>query len=677
MSFPNSLPEVSGIYSLNQIEEKKTTNIEEEQPQPIQMITGTSKKEFEQAGSIRQQLLLDENIVSDLLWEALILTGKGNKEQAIGLVEGKSVVETFKWKSQRPEEIDSFFDKLVVDFLTGKPQRINQTGLLESIGVCSHDRYLNDYSISGMKKKLEEAKTYLETLKSYDFNSLNPDQQISYKIFLWQLNHEVEREPFLFHQYAVTQRFGPLTDLTQTFTVFHKLETIESFNTYLARLGCIFKQFQQIKALMIKQKKRGITPPKFALEKVLEGLKKFIESPLNENPFYKYVGENLKLPAELKEVSMQKVQFQIKTKVIPAYTDLIEFVADFSKNVTTNHGLLGLPHGKEYYAYCLKQQTTRDLTAEDIYQLGLKEVAIIQAEMRLLLDSVGITDPQKEVGELMAQLTENERFFYPDTEEGKKDCLMGFQAILERSRKELSQFFDLKPDQIVKIVPTPKHEEDGMPVGYYYEPSIDGSRPGIFYVNLRNTKELPKFGMETLLVHEAEPGHHFQLTLQNQSKIPLLRKFGEFNAYIEGWALYTEKLAYEKGFYTTTYDKLGHLQDELLRAVRLVVDPAIHAKGWSREEAIVYMQKQTGYKRETVETEIERYFVVPGQACSYKIGQLTILELRKKAMDQLGDKFDIREFHNVILGIGACPLTVLEEMVAKYIDIKKEPKLSS
>jgi uncharacterized protein (DUF885 family) len=231
--------------------------------------------------------------------------------------------------------------------------------------------------------------------------------------------------------------------------------------------------------------------------------------------------------------------------------------------------------------------------------------------------------------------------------------------------------FDLKPKVSVKIQPVPSYEEESQAGAYYCSPSIDGSRPGLFFVNLRSMQELPIYRMETLAMHEAEPGHHFQIAVQNDMNLPMLRNLTHNTAFVEGWALYAEKLAYEQGFYSSSFAKLGHLQDELLRAARLVVDTGIHKKRWTREQAIDYMTAATGMNRESVATEVERYFVLPGQACSYKIGQLKILELRQRAKDLLGDNFSIQEFHNLILKTGSCPLAVLEEVVDQYIHEKQ------
>jgi uncharacterized protein (DUF885 family) len=287
--------------------------------------------------------------------------------------------------------------------------------------------------------------------------------------------------------------------------------------------------------------------------------------------------------------------------------------------------------------------------------------------MRKLLASEGLDDPKKEVGSIMQDLKKNPQFYYPNTDAGRAECLADFERILERSRKELAPLFGIKPSMGVTIQRVPVHEEAGSAGAYYCQPSIDGSRPGLFFANLRDMSEMPKYSMETLTIHEAEPGHHFQLALQNSMNIPVLRKLGPYNAFYEGWALYTEKLAYENNFYSSSFSQLGHLKDELMRAARLVIDTGLHHKRWTREQAIDYMEATTGMHRNAVTSEIDRYLVMPGQACSYKIGQLKILELRQRAKDMLGERFDIREFHDVILSLAAAPLAVLATVIDAYI----------
>jgi uncharacterized protein (DUF885 family) len=287
--------------------------------------------------------------------------------------------------------------------------------------------------------------------------------------------------------------------------------------------------------------------------------------------------------------------------------------------------------------------------------------------MREILAQVGLDDETQEVGALMAELAKDPQFYFPNTAEGRAACLKKYEEILARARIQLYPLFDLKPKAALRVEAIPEDEVEGSAGAYYCSPSLDGSRPGIFFANLVDMREVPKFHMETLAIHEGEPGHHFQISLQQDMEIPLLRKFSEFTAFVEGWALYAEKLAYEEGFYSSPYAQLGHLQDELFRAARLVVDTGIHKKRWTREQAIDYMHKTTGDHLSRLTREVERYFVLPGQACAYKVGQLKILALREKARVALGDAFDIKQFHNILLRLGASPLAVLEAEVDKYI----------
>jgi uncharacterized protein (DUF885 family) len=419
--------------------------------------------------------------------------------------------------------------------------------------------------------------------------------------------------------------------------------------------------------LKFQQEKR-IVPPRFALEKSIQMIGKFIEPSAEKNVFYLNLADKLSMiEMEKKEEILAKAKSAIQTKVYPAYR-MLQRQLESMLPAAKEQGVWALPDGDQYYAQCLALHTTTTLTADQIHELGLKEVARIEGEMRVLLAKEGLDDPNKTVGEIIEGLSKNKAYYFPNTAEGKQECLEAFETILMRCREKLWPLFSLKPEARVAVKAVPAHEEEGAPGAYYYPPSIDGSRPGVFYVNLSDTNNLAKYQMETLAVHEAEPGHHFQCSIQNEISLPTLRKvISGYTAYVEGWALYAEKLAYEENFYSTIYDQLGHLQYDLLRAARLVLDTGIHKMRWSREKAIHYMEKVTGMSKEDVVSEIERYFVLPGQACAYKIGQLKILEMRQKAKEALGDKFDIREFHDVVLKTAAVPLKILEEAIDEYI----------
>lgn len=602
-----------------------------------------------------------KSVILVLLFFKVQLIGQDNMLQ-------QKVADSINSKSN----IDIFFDKLFQVYTAHDPQILTEIGLLESKGVKEHNAHLTDISPKALMQDLERKKAYLKELNSYSIDTLTDAQKISYQVFFWKLNHEVRGEKFLFHKYQIHQLGGILRDLNATLTQFHILENLEDIENYINRLTKIEIQINQAIELLEFQRSKGIVVPNFTLEKVTRVIAKFMPDNLEENVFYDYLAKNLaSINIDGKEAVLAQVKSILKNSVYPAYESLKKYFENLSLNYKYNHGVWALPNGDEYYSYMLKHHTTTNLSAQEIYNIGLQEVDSIQKAMRSIFVSLGI-DSQKSIGVLMQELAKNSEFYYPNTQAGRQQCMSGYQSILDRSRKELAHLFDLKPKAILKIQAVPEHEQEGMPGAYYFSPSLDGKRAGIFFVNLRNMTELPKYGMETLTIHEAEPGHHFQLAIQAETDMPLLRKIGSYNAHAEGWALYTEKLAYENNFYSSPYAQLGHFQDELLRAVRLVLDTGIHYKRWSREQAIEYMQKNTGYHYDSVVTEVERYFVLPGQACSYKIGQLKILELRQKAKDALGEKFDIKEFHNIILKIAAVPLTVLEENIDNYITKKRD-----
>jgi uncharacterized protein (DUF885 family) len=622
--------------------------------------------------AINHQTIFDHKKNPDLYWQALVDVANGDKDAALKIVEAihsdKPIIITAAWKEDRPENIDDFFDKLFLAFVSRDPQLLSFLNLFESIGIREHNAHLTDLSTEAFLHNLAEAKKNLSRLNGYSVDDLSEEQKLSHKIFSWMLNHKVAGENFLFHDYTLNQMDGILTSLPVVLTQFHKIETVEDAENFISRLNKIQQQFQQVIEFIELQKTKGIVLPRFAVEKILTIIEKSTPDDLTTNIFYSHLQEQLtKLNLPNKDALLEQVKKALEQSVYPAYRALHIYFTHLLTIAQTNHGVWALPNGNEFYHYALRHHTTTNLSADEIHALGLREVALIQKEMHKILADENLDDPKKSAGILVQELSEKPEFYYPNTKEGREQCLADFGKILDRSREELSHLFGIKPKSGVTIQKVPAHEEEGSPAACYYPPSADGTRPGIFFANLRDMGEIPKHGMETLTIHEAEPGHHFQLALQYEMNIPMLRKLGSYNAFAEGWALYAEKLAYEQGFYSSSFSKLGHLRDELMRAVRLVVDTGIHHKRWTREQAIDYMQEQTGYHQNSVITEIERYFVWPGQACAYKIGQLKILELRKRAQEQLGENFDIREFHDAILKAAEVPLAILEEVVDRYI----------
>ncbi|MEP6809100.1 MAG: DUF885 domain-containing protein, partial [Chthoniobacterales bacterium] len=349
----------------------------------------------------------------------------------------------------------------------------------------------------------------------------------------------------------------------------------------------------------------------------------------------------------------------------------IEYFTALLPKTTTDDGVWKLPDGAAYYAHLLRENTTTTLNPAEIHALGLAEVARIEGEMRVLLDANGFAG--QPIAPALATLTKDPRFLYPNDDTGRAAALAEYTRLIDQALERSKQLFSSIPKAKIEVRRVPEFKEATGPGAYYEGPAMDGTRPGIFYANLRDLSEEPKWSMPTLAYHEGVPGHHFQIaTAQELKGLPQFRKLIPFTAYQEGWALYTEWLAKDAGWYEgDPFGDLGRLQAELFRAVRLVVDTGIHAQRWTREQAIAYMLEHTGMGEKEVTSEIERYIVAPGQACAYKVGMLKIQELRKRAQTELGDKFDQRDFHDVVLKNGALPLEVLEQQVNEYIARKK------
>ena len=370
---------------------------------------------------------------------------------------------------------------------------------------------------------------------------------------------------------------------------------------------------------------------------------------------------------EIKDLD-EGIKLAIDNSVTPGFELLLKYMQDTQKFANKNHGIWSQPNGDNYYKLRIRSYTTTDYSAEEIHQMGLSEVERITNRMREILTNLGY-DTSKSVGELMNSLNEDPKFLYDDTPDRKEIVVNDYTEMMNEAIEVMTDYFHTMPKSKVIVKAVPEYSEQTAAGGYYQAPALDGSRPGVFYANLYDIKQTPKYSMRTLTYHEATPGHHHQIahSLENED-LTLYRRFGyRTSAFSEGWALYAERLALEVGLATDPYDELGILQSEIFRAVRLVVDTGMHFKRWTREEAMKYMKSYTGMSDTEVRVEIERYIVWPGQALSYKVGMIKILELREKAMNELGDKFDIKDFHSAVLDHGNPPLFIVEEMVNKMI----------
>ena len=420
-----------------------------------------------------------------------------------------------------------------------------------------------------------------------------------------------------------------------------------------------------------RQAAAGIFAPEFVYAHVINQLNEMINYSFNEHPLYTQFMKK----AELLEISKaelasleSKLILSIENSVTPGFILLRDFMVSTKNSANPHHGIWSQPNGDEFYKLRIRTYTTTDYSPQEIHDMGISEVARISTRMKEILVSLGY-DANKTVGVLMNELNEDPSMLYDDTPDRKEIVLKDYTDMVNEATDAIRGYFHSMPKAPVVVKAVPEYIEKTAPGGYYQAPALDGSRPGAFFVNLYDIKQTPKYSMKTLTYHEATPGHHHQIahSLEND-ELTVYRRFGyRTSAFSEGWALYSERLSLEAGLAPDPYDELGILQSELFRAVRLVVDTGMHYKKWTREKAINYMKNKTGMSDTECRVEIERYIVWPGQALSYKVGMIKILELRQKAMDELGENFDIRDFHSVVLDNGSPPLFIVEQMVDEMI----------
>ena len=576
----------------------------------------------------------------------------------------------------KPFFINNFFNRVFVQYILDKPEMLTSMGILESLGMHGHNAKWNDDSIAATDKDFKFLTQIMATLAKYDEASLTEEEKLSVKVLKELLgNPELDRK-FRYHDYPVNQLFGLQNSIPRFLDTFHQVNTVEDAENYLSRLSKIdLKMGQNMEGLLVREE-RGIIPPTFVIDKSVAIMQDFVDQPAEENVLYVSFKEKLEKPAaafsdEQRDSLLAAATTQIESVVYPAYQKYIDYFTNLRAKSTSDAGVWKLPDGKEYYNYLLRGHTTTNMTAEEIHNTGVAEVDRIQAEMLAIFAAEGY-DPSLGVKALFDQLATEERFYYPDTDEGRAQILKDYATIIDEIEAGITDAFNITPRAGIEVKRVPEFSEETAPGAYYNGPSRDGSRPGTFYANLFDIKATPKYGMRTLAYHEGVPGHHFQIAIQSELEgIPEFRKEAGFTAYSEGWGLYAERLAWEMGYQSDPYDNLGRLQAELFRAVRLVVDTGLHAKRWTREEAIDYMLDNTGNAESDVISEIERYIVMPGQATAYKVGMMELLRLRSEARLALGEQFDIREFHDVVLKDGALPLTALREQVMKYIAAKQ------
>jgi uncharacterized protein (DUF885 family) len=579
-----------------------------------------------------------------------------------------------EWYADKPFMFRAYMDRALVKIAFRNPETLTSLGFLESMGIKGHNAHLDDVHPDRTDELFADLKAFGDGLHQYDDEDLDASQRLTKDIALYLTNMLEDAEAFRYHNYPANQLGGIQSAFPSFMDSSHQVNTLEDAENYLSRMSELPRKHEQyLLGLKIREGK-DIIPPRFVIERILEQMRDFVATPPQENILYTSLAKKLEEAEEIGDAEagdvLARVEASITADIYPAYDLFLNYFSELEAKAGDDHGFWHLPNGEAAYKLALRFFTTTGYTADEIHEIGLAEVERIQQEMLEIFAEEGI-DVSQGFTDAMDAYSSQPEFYYEDSDAGRQQILDDYKTILDEIDAGLGDAFNVRPKAAMEVVRIPEFREKTAPGAYYEQPSLDGTRPGRFYANLYDIEATPKFGMRTLAVHEGIPGHHFQIAIALELEgVPLLRRFGLFTAYVEGWALYAERLAWELGLVPTNADNIGRLTAELFRAVRLVVDTGIHHKRWTREEAIDYMLANTGMAESDVVAEIERYIVLPGQATAYKVGMMKILELREHARKELGDDFDLAEFHDVVLKNGAVPLDILERLINEYIASK-------
>lgn len=557
--------------------------------------------------------------------------------------------------------IDAFFEESYRILLMRDPEMVTELGLSQTFGI-RNDR-LTDISDAFIRETIAIQRGILELLRGYDRSKLSTSQQISYDVYEWYLEDRIQREEFLYNDYPITHFItGVQIQLIHFFTDIHPITNIDDAEDYIARLALVDEKINQLIEGLRLREEAGIIAPQFIFDWSYGGIRNIAQSSPMRTPFYTTLQDKViaieGIDDDSKNDLLTRAEEEIRNSVIPAFQDLTETVIDLRSKAPTHDGVWQFANGEAYYEYILHHFTSTDLSAAEIRQLGLQELERVHTEIRNVFAQIGYPS-SAEIRELYDRLAE-ESEYVPGNEVGAR-----YEEILNTANERIDTAFDVRPEAELSVL--------AGPIGdFYVSGALDGSRPGVFYASAQGGKSY--YGMPTLAYHEGIPGHHFQISIAQESELPLFRNTLLFNAYAEGWALYAERLAYELDWYLDDpYGDLGRLQAEAFRAARLVVDTGIHTYGWTFDQAREFFIENVGFDagdNVNPDFEISRYIAWPGQSTCYYIGLLKFLELRQKAMDELGEGFDLREFHNVVLSNGGMPLEILELVVDDYIQTK-------
>jgi uncharacterized protein (DUF885 family) len=564
----------------------------------------------------------------------------------------------------------SFLDRAFDERAARSPEALTGLGIKRDYGK------LNDYTEQNAADALALAeRQFAEMKRQFDPSRLSPAGQLSYRLAEQQIETQRRQYQWRSHQFLFSTNGSPTGSIPVFLINQHRVDNVADAEAYISRLREVERVMAEIGQRIRARADLGIVPPKFVFAPVRTDARKVISgAPFDGGAdstlladFRKKVNA-LQAPADVKARLIAEASAALAGPFRRGYQTFFTALDAVEPKATSNDGAWRLPRGEEFYANQLRFSTTTDMTADQIHQIGLSEVKRIQAEMEKIKDRVGF---KGSLQSFFAHIKDGQQFKYPNTEAGREQYLADSRAFIAQAMAKAPQYFHRLPKAPLEVRAVEKWRENTASVAFYNQPTPDGSRPGIYYVNLADMNQVLKPQTEGIAYHEGAPGHHFQIARAIELEgIPKFRRLGFYGAYVEGWGLYAERLAKEMGFYQDPYSEFGHLSLELWRAVRLVTDTGLHSKRWSRERAIEYFRENSLLSERDIVKEVERYINNPGQATSYKIGQLKIIELRRKAEAALGNRFDIRDFHETVLGNGALPLDVLESQVNAYIASK-------
>ena len=537
----------------------------------------------------------------------------------------------------------------------------NAPVMASTMGDRRYNREWTDNSLDAIERRHRETREFLRRAYGIDRNALSEEDQLNYELFRRLLQDSVDEYQFKDYLLPFSQR-GGVQNLDST-TERLRLVSLQDYDDWVARLGKIDVVIDQTIERAEAGREAGLMPPRIIMERLPDQIAMQVVEVPTDSPFFEpFANLPETIPADERERLRAEAAEAIEKTVLPAYRELDRYFNDrYLPAARDSIGLSSLPNGTAWYEFRARSYTTTRLTPDEIHRIGLDEVKRIRDEMMQIIDEVGFEGTFEA---FLEHLRTDPQFYFDNPD----DLYREYLATSKRIDPELVKLFGTLPRMPYGVKPIPEAIAPDTTTAYYSRPAADGSRAGIYYVNLYRPEVRPKYEIEVLTVHEAMPGHHLQIALQQElGDVPNFRRFMGFTAFVEGWGLYSERLGYDLGLYEDPYSRFGQLTYDMWRAVRLVVDTGMHYKGWTRQQAIDFFKDNAAKTEHDIVNEIDRYIVWPGQALAYKIGQLKILQLRSRVEVELGDRFDIRAFHDELLGAGALPLDLLEQRMDQWM----------